>query len=202
MGKQFYINNVVRIKNRSIYNNQELLFRSELDIAEIDLFFKEAYQFLQLSYPKFFKMDRISKLGILATEILFNKEKQDINTALVFSNNSSSLDTDKIHQNALSQIVSPSVFVYTLPNIILGEISIRHQLQSENIFFLSETFDAELIGDYTQVLLDSGKAKDAVCGWIDLKNAEYDVFLCLISEVGEIPFTSQNLEQLYYFENE
>jgi len=202
MGKLFYIDNVVRIKNRSIYNNQELLFRSELDIAEIDLFFKEAYQFLQLSYPKFFKMDRMSKLGILATEILFNKEKQDINTALVFSNNYSSIDTDKIHQNSIDQIVSPSVFVYTLPNIVLGEISIKHQLQGENVFFISEGFDAQMIADYTDVLLSTGKAENVVCGWIDLKNAEYDVFLCLITRKGEMRFTHKNLEQLYYFDNE
>ena len=60
-------------------------------------------------------MDRISKLGILAADLLFQQDIQDNNTALIFANSTSSLNTDKIHQNAINQIVSPSIFVYTLP---------------------------------------------------------------------------------------
>ncbi len=169
MSKQFYITNYVKIKDRSIFNKKDLIFKSDLDPSEIDLFLKEAYNFFQISYPKFFKMDRISKLGILASDLLFQQNIQDNNTALIFANSTSSLNTDKIHQNAINQIVSPSVFVYTLPNIVLGEISIKHKLQSENAFFISETFDPDLLYNYSNVILQSGKAKNAVCGWIDLE---------------------------------
>jgi hypothetical protein len=50
--------------------------------------------------------------------------------------------------------------------------------------------------------LNSGRAPAVVSGWIDLKNEEYDVFLCLINEEGNIPFSAEKLEQLYRFENE
>jgi len=202
MNKQYYISNFTSIKKGAVYNAKNKIFESELELNEIDLFLKEAYNFLALSYPKFFKMDRLSKLGILASEVLLKNESLESDTAIILSNSTSSLNTDKTHQESINQIVSPSIFVYTLPNIVLGEISIKYQLQSENAFFISDTFDAELIADYTNDLLAFEKAKNAVCGWIDLKNAEYDVFLCLISEEGDVPFTQKNLEQLYYFENE
>jgi hypothetical protein len=99
-------------------------------------------------------------------------------------------------------IVSPAVFVYTLPNIVLGEISIKHSLQSENVFFIENQFNSELLTDYAEVLLEANKIPAVVCGWIDLKNAEYDVFLCLISKQGEIPLSNENLKQTYLLENE
>jgi hypothetical protein len=106
------------------------------------------------------------------------------------------------HVKSMDSIVSPAVFVYTLPNIVLGEISIKHKLQSENVFFIEHKFNADLLVDYSETLLNSGKASSVVCGWIELKNDQYDVLLCLVSNNGEIPFTKENLEELYRFENE
>lgn len=56
--------------------------------------------------------------------------------------------------------------------------------------------------EYSQSLLDSLAASAIVCGWIEWKNAEYDVFLCLVTREGSQTFSAENLEALYYFENE
>ena len=91
------------------------------------------------------------------------KNEQENNIALVLSNNSSSLDTDVKYQNSISNpdeyYPSPAVFVYTLPNICLGEISIRHQLKSENSFFIFDQFNPEFLNNYANVLLQTKKAE-------------------------------------------
>jgi len=197
----FKITDFVRIKNQRIFHRKDLIFKTEKSLG-LDQFLKEAYQNLKITYPKFHKMDGLCKLGILASEVLFKDHFISPDTALVLSNSASSLETDKKHQLAMSEIVSPAIFVYTLPNIVLGEISIKHKLQSENVFFIENRFNPELLMDYAEVLLETKKAPAVVCGWIDLKNAEYDVFLCLISKEGEIPLSKENLKQLYLFENE
>ncbi|MCM4158824.1 hypothetical protein FHG64_01000 [Antarcticibacterium flavum] len=198
--KSFFIDSYVHIRDNRIYLNGKVVFSLE-NTLEMD-FLKQAYKRLELKYPKYHKMDRISKLGILATSVLFDDTSIAPTTALVFSNATSSLDTDRAHFASMKEIVSPAIFVYTLPNIVMGEISIRYHLQSENSFFISRTFNAPLLADYSEILLNTGKAAAVVSGWIDLKNEEYDVFLCLIKEKGEIPFSAEKLEQLYRFENE
>lgn len=201
MNKDYFISNSVRIINARISLNGETVFSSNFEI-EFSQFLKDCYKNLKINYPKFHKMDALSKLGILGSSVLFKEQDFNAETALVFSNSSSSHDTDFKHQQSLKSLVSPAVFVYTLPNIVLGEISIKNKLQSENVFFIEGNFNAELFVDYSETLLNSGKASSVVCGWLELKNEQYDVLLCLVSTKGAIPFTKDNLEELYRFENE
>lgn len=140
-------------------------------------FAKSAYQFLEISYPKFHKMDSLSKLAFITAEILL-KGQTDPQTALVFSNKSSSLDTDLKYQQSINDIEnyfpSPAVFVYTLPNICVGEISIRHHLLSENAFFVLEKFDEGLLKTYASSFLRSGKATQVLCAWVELLGEDYE----------------------------
>lgn len=191
----------LHIKDHRIYLNNRLVFSEERSLP-LQEFLKRAYKAQEISWPKFHKMDSLSKMGILATELLFSNRKIPEDTALVFSNSSSSLGTDEVHQNSMNQVVSPSVFVYTLPNIVMGEVCIKNKIYGENSFFITEKFNPGLIWEYSQSLLDSLAASAIVCGWIEWKNAEYDVFLCLVTREGSQTFSAENLEALYYFENE
>ncbi len=199
--RNLFITNSIRIKNEKISLKKETILSFDKEVG-FSQFSKDAYKILELKYPKYHKMDSLCKLGILSSHILLLNQEIDADTALVFSNSSSSHDIDLKHKQSMENIVSPAVFVYTLPNIVLGEISIKHKLQSENVFFVEDKFNAELLLDYSETLLNSGKASNVVCGWLELKNDQYDVFLCLVSKNGEIPFTKENLEELYGIENE
>lgn len=200
MPNQFYIQDWVKIKKAKIFNSEKLIFDSSE--KGLDIFLKSAYDLLDIKYPKFHKMNALSKLGILASEIIFRNKKGSKETALVFSNNASSLETDRLFQESTKTFASPSLFVYTLPNIVLGEISIKYKLQSENAFFVAEDFNAELLREYTESLLTSEKAPEVLCGWLDLQNGEYDVFLCLVSKENNILFSEESLKKLYCAENE
>lgn len=192
-----FIEDWVRLKNGLVEHSGQVFFRDDENLS-LPKFLKEIYKKLDLDYPKFHKMDGLSKLGFLATEILSEKRKFREDTALIFANSASSLETDSEFQESTRSFASPALFVYTLPNIVLGEISIRHKLQSENAFFISEAFDAELLKHYASPVLSSGKASEALCGWLNLENGEYDVFLCRVSSAGNIKFSAENLSKLYH----
>ena len=147
-------------------------------------FAKAAYKKFGFDYPKFHKMDALSKLAFIASEMAL-KEEENKSTALVFANRSSSLDTDMKYQESINSqenyFPSPAVFVYTLPNICLGEISIRHQLQTENAFFVTDEFDEEFMNLYAGQLLKSGKADRVLVGWAELYGENYKGFVYLLT---------------------
>ncbi|MCC2591318.1 3-oxoacyl-ACP synthase [Chryseobacterium sp. MFBS3-17] len=147
-------------------------------------FAKAAYKHLKTDYPKFHKMDALSKLAFLAAEVLLRDEKHK-NTALVLANRSASLDTDLKYQQSINSpddyFPSPAVFVYTLPNICIGEISIRHGLQTENAFFVLDEYDETFLKKYSENLLKSGKATQVLCGWAEMFQENYKGFVYLLT---------------------
>ena len=202
MTKTFHIKSYCHIKNQTVSVNGQAIFSD--DAEDFSTFIKNGYKSLKTDYPKFFKMDNLSKLAFLAADILLKNEnlnEEENNIALIFSNKASSLDTDRKHQAAIENdaeyFPSPAVFVYTLPNICLGEISIKHRLYSENSFFIFDRFNAEHLQLYGNSLLHSGKAEKVLCGWVDLDGNKYDAFLYLVEKEGEIEHKTEEINSLY-----
>lgn len=197
-----YIHSFCSIQKNTIFLNGEMVFNTEDDLFAG--FSKKAYQHFEMNYPKFFKMDNLSKLAILGAELLLetaDENSEENNTALVFANRSSSLDTDLKYQNSISDsenyYPSPAVFVYTLPNICLGEISIKHQLKSENSFFIFADYDPVFMENYCNILLETQKANKVLCGWVEYYNEEYKAFLYLVDKQGKIEHNHKQLKKLY-----
>lgn len=147
------------------------------------------YKQVGLDYPKFFKMDDLSKYGILAADYLFKgynwkQGHEDTDIGIIFSNASGSLDTDvefnKTINNKELFFPSPAIFVYTLSNIVMGEICIRHKIKGENMFLLSETLPAEQLANYAAYLLDVKNARAVVVGWAEYKDGVPDILLMYV----------------------
>ena len=159
------------IKNGKIIFNDEILFENKE--TDFHSFSKSIFKFLEISYPKFFKMDSLSKL--------VNEDKN--NLALIFANHSSCLSTDIKHKQSIANpdeyFPSPAVFVYTLPNICLGEISIRHQLHTESSFFIFDSFPFHFFEEYSQILYQTGNATKVLCGWVEVFEDDYEAFVYL-----------------------
>jgi hypothetical protein len=202
MTQKTYIKSYITIQNNEIVLNGTSVFKIEpTNFAD---FSKQAYRNFDIQYPKFFKMDALSKLAFLGAELLLSpitSSEEENNIALVLANKSSSLDTDVKYQESISDkenyYPSPAVFVYTLPNICLGEISIRHQLKSENSFFIFDVFNTEFISNYSNILLNSDKADVVLCGWVEFFNDDYKAFLCTISKEENTKYTNENINTLY-----
>ena len=94
------------------------------------------------NYPKFYKMDKLSQLGFIASELLLKQEsprkEQCADRAVVLFNHSSSVLVDREYAKSIAvgddYFPSPSLFVYTLPNIVCGEIAVRNGYHAETSF--------------------------------------------------------------------
>lgn len=197
-----YINNYCQIENNTVSVNGELLF--EMKNVPFTEFIKAAYKELKVDYPKFFKMDNLSKLAFLTAEMVLREvviPEQENDIAIVFANQASSLDTDVKYQQSIQDknnyFPSPAVFVYTLPNICVGEISIKHQLKTENAFFVFDEFNAEFMVNYTNQLMHSGKAEKVLCGWVEFYQEKYKSFVYLADKQGNQIHNQQNINSLF-----
>ena len=165
-----------KIKDNAIYVNNRLVF--EANSTDINDFLKSAYTFLELNYLKFFKMDNYSKLACIAAELIFQyldkNEYKESDIALVFANKSASLDTDMSYFETISDIASPAKFVYTLPNIMMGEICIRHKLKGENAFFVFDSFDGDFLLTHAKELIQNDYCKSCLIGWVEIEDNQYE----------------------------
>ena len=202
-----YITASCIISNFVVYKNGQPVFEEKgLELPE---FLIAAYRKFNLQYPKYFKMDNLSKLGWLANEVLlqdnFDKDKYDPgDIGLVFSNSNSSLDTDIRYFETTRTIASPAQFVYTLPNIVIGEISIRHHFKGENAFFVFEDFDAGFIEQYVSNLFNNDILQCCICGWVDVLADDYNATLFLVEKdksADSVIFTKENLNKIYQLQN-
>lgn len=150
-------------------------------------------------------MDNLSKLGWLASEILlknsFNRQHYTPEeTGLLLTNANASLDTDIKYLETVKDIASPSVFVYTLPNIVIGEISIRNHCKGESAFFIFEKFDPGFIEQYVNNLLNSDILQACICGWVELLHDEYKAVLYLVEKNNNTDgmlFSKQNIDTIF-----
>lgn len=198
-----YITGHCVIRSQQVHCNGELLWE-DTSAASLQEFLRNGYDRLAGQYPKFHKMDNLCKLGWLAAEVLLRAapavDHLPEQVSLVLSNRSASLDTDVRYYNSVKDIPSPALFVYTLPNIVIGEICIRHGFKGEHAFFTSDRFDAAQVVSYTQLLLDTGAATACICGWIEVMDQQYEAVLYMVErkEEGEaLPFTVEDVKQLY-----
>ncbi|HET6244622.1 MAG: 3-oxoacyl-ACP synthase [Bacteroidetes bacterium] len=200
----FSIKRYSSINNNMVHQNGHLLF--DLPSFSFEEFSDEIYRIYKIAYPKYHKMDNLSKLGFLTSEVLLKemplKEIYDENKiGIVLSNKNSSLDTDIKYNNLVKKgIASPAIFVYSLPNIVIGEICIKNGIKGENTFFVSNSYDIPSQVDYVGSLLKAGIVDACICGWIEILEGSYKSFLFLVDSHEQkelIPFTVKNVELLY-----
>jgi hypothetical protein len=155
----------VIVNDKKVYNDYDL---------NILTYFDNISKHFEINYPKFAKMDAMSKLGFLSAEILLKNipasmtDCSPYECGILLSNSSSSLNTDFNYWDTFKQIPSPSTFVYTLPNAVNAEICIRHGFKGENAFFIADSFASSGIAEYADILLKNGDLKFCLYGWVEL----------------------------------
>lgn len=141
------------------------------------------------SYPKFHKMDTLCKAGFVAAELLLQAEgktrfEECENRAVVLFNRASSLNADRKHQQSIQNMEdfypSPAVFVYTLPNIITGEIAIRNKYYGETSFYVLADKNEELMNEICVSAFEDKMTQSMITGWVDCEdddNFEVDMYI-------------------------
>lgn len=193
-----FITSYCRIKNGAVNVDGKLVFSERSDVQT---FATALYDHIKVDYPKFYKMDNLSKLGFLAAELILEKHElsNPYSAAVILSNSAASLDTDIQYQQASAKAPSPAMFVYTLANIVAGEICIRHKIKGESNFFVSPEYDPDFLSSYIRARLAESITM-CVAGWVEVLGETADVFLYVITNRQEglaLEHTSQNLKDLY-----
>ncbi|MDB5131888.1 MAG: hypothetical protein JWR02_1637 [Mucilaginibacter sp.] len=198
-----YITSSCTISKGIVSKNGSNLFEGQ--DSDTSAFLLSIYQHFKLNYPKFYKMDNLSKLGWLTSEILLKDDfkphlYQPEQVGVVLANANSSLDDDIKYYASVSDVPSPSLFVYTLPNIMIGEICIRNNFKGEHALFVQEKFDADFIETQVNYLLDNDLLEACICGWVDVLEHDYKAMLLLVEkEKGEqaLPFSKDNMNSIF-----
>ena len=169
------------INNKEISLNGEVLSKS----GGSEDWFKTLYQNLNIDYPKFHKMDDLAKMAFLSSEYIKSKVKfdqcGDDEISLIFANSHSSHNTDlKFIESFQNGNPSPSLFVYTLPNILTGELAIRNKWYGENIFFILQKFDEQFFIEQIKLYFSKG-SKMCLCGWVEAINDSKECFLFAVT---------------------
>ncbi len=208
MADQNYITAYAKIRAGKVILNGETGYSANTEEPAAD-FVKAAYKHYEFNYPKFYKMDQLCRLAFVCSELLLRANKITANyatgdIAIIVANNAASLEIDTEHQSTIADannyFPSPAVFVYTLPNILIGEIAIRNSIKGENTFFIFDTFDARFMNSYIQSVLNTGKAKCCIAGWVDFYENKYDAFLYTVEQTNKglgIVHTEEQLNNLY-----
>jgi hypothetical protein len=188
------------------YLNRKAAFLNGAKVVHADSeqpndFLKTYYRELTIDYPKFHKMDALSKSAFLTDYLLepFHADLVDLENKLqlIFANSDSSKQTDLkyIDSYEVNNNPSPSLFVYTLPNILTGEISIKHKWYGENCFFIQPAFDAQFFTDQAQFSFLRGNDY-CLCGWVEMNGSETEECFLFLLEKSDDTFEIEQLTTL------
>ncbi len=142
----------------------------------------ELYRAYIGDYPKFFKMDTLSKLGFVASEMLLKDEGKERfvsreDRAVVLFNKTASLQADTNYQATIQDpenfFPSPAAFVYTLPNIVTGEIAIRNKYYGETSFIVMESCDAHIMAQQLMNAFQDPMTQSILGGWLDCNDENH-----------------------------
>ena len=138
----------------------------------------EIYKSYVGDYPKFHKMDVFTKLAFLAADIVTQRgvDDHDENRAVILFNSSSSIVADRNHIATFDKegefYPSPSVFLYTLPNIVTGEISIKHGYKGETSLYILNDYNEKIINSIVESTFAQSSVKTMITGWVDCKSED------------------------------
>lgn len=132
-------------------------------------------------YVRFYKMDELSRLGFVASELLLRQEagcerfvKRDDRAVVIF-NRTSSIDMDARFTNSVAgdepfSTPSPSQFIRTLPNIVTGEIAIRNNYHGETSLYMLADKDEQMMQEIIKATFADSGTRSLIAGWVDYEN--------------------------------
>lgn len=205
--REFTTTHTIRITPEEVILDQRKLWEGKKELGEQEgqehhSLLTSLYKQMIGNYPKFYKMDGLSRLGFVASEILLNAEKGETDKerkneeekkkqeerkeeeiknleerAIIFFNHSSSIASDRNYKESIKDkdnyFPSPSIFVYTLPNIVTGEIAIRNHFQGETSFFILPDKDERMMEEILQASCRDAQSKSFLTGWIDYEDERH-----------------------------
>ena len=152
----------------------------------------DVYKHFVGDYPRFYKMDALARLGFLASELLIRNARPDAGQgsspsseagpvrtpdSVLLMGITASLSADRQYERSIQPgpdyFPSPSDFVYTLPNIVTGEIAMRHHIHGETCYLALQQRDESLIDQLVRQAFLDPDTHLLLAGWIDASDDEH-----------------------------
>lgn len=202
-------NDSLRIIGSATFDGDNLFLNDKnIEIQQLgDNILTNIYKTTGISYPKFFKMDTMSKAGFLVSELMLraagidNEEPKEDFTIALF-NRSASSDDDLTYLKSIKDVTnyypSPSVFVYTLPNIVAGEIAIRNKFKGESSFYVSEHLSVKEIIRQVTMIMQTKSVNYVLCGWVECFKEDIDIRMMLVKKDNDdnsLIFNEENINK-------
>jgi 3-oxoacyl-(acyl-carrier-protein) synthase len=136
------------------YTQTESVELSEIDCnSDFKTYIKGLFASVSEPYMKFSKMDDYCRLGTTAVQLLLDKaggvsQYDPYEIALIVNTDTGCIESDLAHWDTITAdeyVSSPAIFVYTLPNVVAGEISIKNKIKGEGVTLVSDTDDPKTI---------------------------------------------------------
>ena len=183
------VNAAILLRKRT---NGDIPYKAEAErrvtqtVAESPILTPENFKIKEFSistlgstYPKYFKMDNLCRLGYVASEMLLKDENGRFepreDTAVILFCANSSWDNDRKYMRTITPeefYPSPSLFVYTLPSIVTGEIAIRNKFMGETSMYILEKQDITEMQAIVSEAFQDPVTKRVIWGWVDFKSEE------------------------------
>lgn len=181
-------------------DGQPLFTLADIPLTDFPL---KVYEQTGISYPKFFKMDLLSRVAFLATELLLpdvtGLDKNRVAVAL--STGSGCLDVDKKYDESRQTVASPALFVYTLPNIMLGEICIRNGFKGEQMTTIAAEPDIDWMLFYVNDVMTNRQTDACLLGHAEASGQQIKVTLAWVRKGHDtqapVHFDRQTLDHLF-----
>ena len=174
------------ITDNAVYLNGKAVLNRKEGVLSLPDFLNNIYESQKVLYPKYFKMDDLSKLCFLTSEVLLKDSDaraiyRPNQIGVIISNSSSSISTDLAYFETIRDkdnfFPSPALFTYTLPNIMIAEICIRNNFRGENAFVVSDGCEFRFVSEYIRALFLTKSINACLFGWCDYYSAEARVAL-------------------------
>lgn len=197
--QQLIISAEVLVRDQAIDLNHQRVWENT-SLSGMD-WLDAAYAASAMAYPKFYKMDAAAKLCLLASHYLLSEQKvaeryDPYDAGVLLTNADASLDADHRYLQKLRTAPNPGLFVYTLPNIAIGELCIKNNFKGHHAFFIFDRYDPGFLHSHVRLLMDCGAAAFFVCGWLQAWDDRYEAMLFLVEKANRgqgRPFTRENL---------
>ena len=198
-----YIRSYCSIEPGCVWLNGEKYFEYKRKPFVINDFLSALYKHMGTDYRKFYKMDALSGLGFLASEILLagsDREQPKTDMGIILFNKSSSLEADMNYQKTIQNkddfFPSPADFVYTLPNIVTGEIALRNKIYGETMFYVAAHLMTDSMMEVIDDALYASGMKCVLAGWTEVgavdNTLECVMTLCTSKRTG-LPAGLENI---------
>lgn len=143
----------VKASDESVYSQIRSVEISNTGEPDFKTYVKGLFSSVSEPYMKFSKMDDYCKLGTTAVQLLLNNvgglsQYDPYEIALIVNTDTGCIESDLAHLDNITAdeyASSPAIFVYTLPNVVAGEICIKNKFKGEGVTLVGNTDDPKTI---------------------------------------------------------